>query len=855
MAIATTNDLITQLYVAYYDRAPDPEGLTYWANLYSNGTLTLAGIGENFAMDTEARSLYPFLKYPGILSSSDFITSLYTNMFNRAPDAEGLAYWQGQLTSGATSPGQMIIDIIYGAAANTSAQSVQDYATVENKVAVGIYYVTEFASSGDTWTSASDLSGATSIMGSVTYDTATIATGEAAVDAIITTAAETSGTTYTLTTGADSLTGTAGNDTFMATAATTSPTYTASDTMDGGAGTDILNLTLDTLGASAVPAGLTTGIETINVRNVSGNAQGIDAANFTGATSFNSNLSSTNALVTYSNLAQGQDVGVIGNGSVVNGANTFAYKATATSVNLNLSGGTDATNSTVIITGTGITSTVINSTGAANALTAVQTAATNTTLTINATTGFSAGTGITVGAETAYVITGSAATGTAATVASNGVDAAVQIGTVVATAKTIDASAMTAGGVATTLVAAVTSFKGGAGTDEVTTGTSLTATVASQIDAGAGTDTLIITATTDVDTALEAAQYANFEKLDVVAQTADVSLFTNSTFTGAMMGGNGTISNMTAAMAADVTIYANTSGTFGVTDAIVVGNMDTLNLTVSDGLVAKSTLTLANIAAAGVETINIVATDHVTVSALTGATAMTAMGISGAGNVSITTGALALNVNSAINASTVTGTVLVTAVAGTANGISITGSSTGVNTLTGSALADVLAGGSAADSLTAGDGADILTGGAGADTFNFVAGGLIGAVSSTNFETITDYATSSDIINDTGGALVIISGSTAASGTAAISAGALATFNAADSTLALRVIAVEAGINASGGNAARQFAFFESGSDSYVFVSDGTDGLDANDYLVKLTGVTGLTTADITTSAGDLILA
>ena len=102
--------------------------------------------------------------------------------------------------------------------------------------------------------------------------------------------------------------------------------------------------------------------------------------------------------------------------------------------------------------------------------------------------------------------------------------------------------------------------------------------------------------------------------------------------------------------------------------------------------------------------------------------------------------------------------------------------------------------------------------------------------------------------------MVVIAGSTASSGVGAIAANGLVTFNAADSTLALRIIATEAGINASGGAAVRQFAVFEFSSDSYVFISGGNDGITAEDTLIKLTGVTGLTATDLTSSAGNLIL-
>jgi hypothetical protein len=51
---------------------------------------------------------------------------------------------------------------------------------------------------------------------------------------------------------------------------------------------------------------------------------------------------------------------------------------------------------------------------------------------------------------------------------------------------------------------------------------------------------------------------------------------------------------------------------------------------------------------------------------------------------------------------------------------------------------------------------------------------------------------------------------------------------------------------------AGDFAYFEFGGDTYLLVSDGTDGLSDGDLVVKLTGVTGLSAVSF--SSGDVIL-
>ena len=44
----------------------------------------------------------------------------------------------------------------------------------------------------------------------------------------------------------------------------------------------------------------------------------------------------------------------------------------------------------------------------------------------------------------------------------------------------------------------------------------------------------------------------------------------------------------------------------------------------------------------------------------------------------------------------------------------------------------------------------------------------------------------------------------------------------------------------------RQFVVFEHGGNSYLFVSDGTDGIGANDMMCQLTGVIGLSDTTLT---------
>ncbi|MGQ3675159.1 DUF4214 domain-containing protein, partial [Xanthobacter sp. TB0139] len=146
----TSAQQISQLYVGYFDRAPDPEGLNYWIGRLNSGEMTINQIAQSFSEQPEALQTYPFLQYPNLLEgdTKQFITEIYQNMFNRAPDAEGLAYWTKQLTSGAVPVGDFIASVASGA---QNSAAGQDLTTLTNKTDVGLSYANAVAQAGVEW--------------------------------------------------------------------------------------------------------------------------------------------------------------------------------------------------------------------------------------------------------------------------------------------------------------------------------------------------------------------------------------------------------------------------------------------------------------------------------------------------------------------------------------------------------------------------------------------------------------------------------------------------------------------------------------------------------------------------------
>jgi len=93
--ISTAHGQVYRLYLAALDRAPDEGGFANWATALANGT-TLAEITTSFINSTEFQARY------GELTDAQFVTLLYNNVLDRAPDSGGLANWVGALAGGAT---------------------------------------------------------------------------------------------------------------------------------------------------------------------------------------------------------------------------------------------------------------------------------------------------------------------------------------------------------------------------------------------------------------------------------------------------------------------------------------------------------------------------------------------------------------------------------------------------------------------------------------------------------------------------------------------------------------------------------------------------------------------------------
>ena len=109
----TASASIAQLYIAYFNRAPEPVGFDFWLGVLDN-TVSLSEIATLFSTQPEAKAIYPFLEDQTSESPENFLTTVYKNLFDREPDQAGLDFWSGVIAAGAEL-GDILLEIIKGA--------------------------------------------------------------------------------------------------------------------------------------------------------------------------------------------------------------------------------------------------------------------------------------------------------------------------------------------------------------------------------------------------------------------------------------------------------------------------------------------------------------------------------------------------------------------------------------------------------------------------------------------------------------------------------------------------------------------------------------------------------------------
>jgi hypothetical protein len=163
-------DKLSDLYLAYFGRAPNTTGLSYWFKELYSGSMTFADIATSFSQQPEYQSTYPAGS-----SSSDFVSAIYQNLFNRAPAQKGHDYWVAELDRGL--PKELFILAVINAAYSPTGGE-QDRALLRNKHDVSMYYVEQLMLHSDREFEY----GISEVLSAVSFDTRTVEAAKEVID-------------------------------------------------------------------------------------------------------------------------------------------------------------------------------------------------------------------------------------------------------------------------------------------------------------------------------------------------------------------------------------------------------------------------------------------------------------------------------------------------------------------------------------------------------------------------------------------------------------------------------------------------------------------------------------------------
>ncbi len=293
MAVIDYTADIQKLYVAYFNRPADYEGLAFWNTVLNNNGGNLSFVSSTFAKSPEYAAQNEGKSYFQI------VNQIYQNLFNRDADVQGLEFWAARLREGKFTVDQ-IVKVIADNASDTDAKDKTTYA---NKVAAATKFTAELNTASEIIGYTGNAANAaakiwlSTVAGTTESLNAAIAPAALAqtVANVTQTGLAQNGQNIVLTAGVD--TGTAfvggtGNDTFVANRdinaanGAGADTLGALDVIDGGTGTDTLLVTSDN-GTTPFILGQATirNIETIVVRGSDDVTANVSGANISGLNS------------------------------------------------------------------------------------------------------------------------------------------------------------------------------------------------------------------------------------------------------------------------------------------------------------------------------------------------------------------------------------------------------------------------------------------------------------------------------------------------------------------------------------------------------------------------------------------
>jgi len=302
MATQASIDAVQKAYIAFYGRPADPTGLTYWADKLDQDGGSFDSLIDAFGNSAEATSLY------GSLDSVAKVNALYNQILGRDADVDGLTYYANKLTSGEFSAASIAQRIFDGATGD-------DATVLVNKLAVAKAFTAALDTAAEIINYAGDASAASA---RTMLDTVTATTDTATFDVDTTISGlegvANPGSTFTLTTSIDAVSGAAGDDVISGYVGA-SGTYTVGDNIMGNSGSDTLNL-IDAGSATSVGLVSMDGVETVNVRMISAGTTVLNANDWSGVATLSNVSSVAESTLTVSGVEVSTDITASMNGDI-----------------------------------------------------------------------------------------------------------------------------------------------------------------------------------------------------------------------------------------------------------------------------------------------------------------------------------------------------------------------------------------------------------------------------------------------------------------------------------------------------------------------------------------------------------
>jgi hypothetical protein len=100
---------VQKLYVAYFSRPADADGLQFWSHILATDSTGYQQISHAFATSAEYKATYAGMDNRAV------VNAIYEHLFGRAAESTGLDFWTNALNNGAMTVDNMVTQVAAGA--------------------------------------------------------------------------------------------------------------------------------------------------------------------------------------------------------------------------------------------------------------------------------------------------------------------------------------------------------------------------------------------------------------------------------------------------------------------------------------------------------------------------------------------------------------------------------------------------------------------------------------------------------------------------------------------------------------------------------------------------------------------